>query len=141
METLTALLDSIRAATRNTAAVSIAVALLVVHRLWRLRQRRSRVLPRSQERVLVVGASSGIGRAIAHEYAAAGARVCVVGRRAHDLEAVVKECTSLIPSAAGSDDIFGASGDFTKAEDMLLLREKLERRTSHAVLLLSDLVS
>ena len=53
----------------------------------------------------------------------------------------MKECTSLIPSAAGSDDIFGASGDFTKAEDMLLLREKLERRTSHAVLLLSDLVS
>lgn len=135
METLTAALSSVQTvATRNRVAISGVAVLLVVHRLWRLSQRRSRDLPHSQERVLVVGASSGIGRATAHEYATAGARVCVVGRREHELDAVVKECESLLPVPAGEnsgDRVLRAVGDFTKPEDMLAIREKLDKSMSH----------
>ncbi|KAI1797318.1 NAD(P)-binding protein [Ganoderma leucocontextum] len=118
-------------------AISLTV-LYVAHRLWRLRRRRSRTVPRSQERVLVIGASGGIGRSIAHEYATAGARVCVVGRRDRELNAVADECASLLPRAAvsgadgerGSSDTFAVVADFTEAEDMVALRKKLEERWS-----------
>ena len=45
--------------------------------------------PRS---ILITGASSGIGRALAREYAAAGVRLTLVGRDAARLEAVAAEC-------------------------------------------------
>ncbi len=41
--------------------------------------------------VLVTGGGSGIGRCIAHELAALGARVALVGRKADKLEAVARE--------------------------------------------------
>lgn len=120
-------------------AISLTV-LYVAHRLWRLSKRRSRTVPRSQERVLVIGASSGIGRSMAHEYAAAGARVCVVGRRERELNAVADECASLHPRPAvggpGGDrgsggDTLAVVADFTNPEDMVALRKKLEERRSH----------
>ena len=40
--------------------------------------------------MLVLGASSGIGRAIANFYAARRARVCVVGRRKDKLDEVLR---------------------------------------------------
>ena len=49
-------------------------------------------IPPSSERVLVLGASSGVGRVIALAYARRGAAVCVVGRRAEMLNAVKEEC-------------------------------------------------
>lgn len=122
-------------------AISLTV-LYVAHRLWRLSKRRSRTLPRSHERVLVIGASSGIGRSMAHEYASAGARVCVVGRREQELNAVADECASLLPKAAVSGgggergsggEAFSVVADFTNPEDMVTLRKKLEERRSHDV--------
>lgn len=49
---------------------------------------------RRQEVVLITGASSGIGEAIAREYVAQGAKVALLARRADKLEALCKELGS-----------------------------------------------
>nr|VWO95902.1 N/A [Ganoderma boninense] len=76
---------------------------------------------------------------MAHEYATAGARVCIVGRREHELNAVADECASLHPRAAvggapgergSGGDTFPVVADFTSPEDMVALRKKLEERWS-----------
>jgi len=59
--------------------------------------RRRKLVPIYEERVLVIGASSGVGKEIALQYARRGARVALVGRRAEDLERVFQECVSVSP--------------------------------------------
>ena len=46
-------------------------------------------MPFPYKRVLVVGATSGIGEALASRFVAEGAKVIVVGRRKENLEAFV----------------------------------------------------
>src|SRR3954469_2281292 len=53
---------------------------------------------------IVTGAGSGIGRCTAHELAALGARVALVGRKKEKLEAVARE----IPQAGGSARVYAA---------------------------------
>lgn len=99
----------------------------IAHRL-----RRSSQLPANYERVLILGASSGIGRAIAHIYAARGARVCVVARRDDELQAVAEECMALSAKAghaeyqAGGRRILSVIADFTNVEDMVSVRTEVE---------------
>jgi len=78
--------------------------------------RRQRVVQPSQERVLILGASSGVGRAIALRYAARGARVCVVGRREQRIPQVKEECGDLA---------IGLVADFTSPGDMIRVRERV----------------
>lgn len=98
------------------ALIPIFVALRY---LVRARQsRRRRVLP-TDERVLILGASSGIGRSIAHVYAKRGARICVVARRNDNVQEVVRECRV----EQGHDEgVVGCAADFTKVEDMIRVR-------------------
>src|SRR3954447_8079328 len=53
---------------------------------------------------IVAGAGSGIGRCTAHELAALGARVALVGRKAEKLDAVARE----IADAGGSARCYAA---------------------------------
>ncbi|KAI0749971.1 hypothetical protein C8Q80DRAFT_1218968 [Daedaleopsis nitida] len=95
--------------------------------------RRSHKLPHSKERVLILGASSGVGRAIAHRYASYGARVCVVARREEELAKVVEECKRFRAEATkakkseDAENVFLAvRADFAVVDDVLNLRAKVE---------------
>ena len=73
--------------------------------------------PRS---ILITGASSGIGRALAREYAAAGVRLTLVGRDAARLEAVAAECRAKGAGVEiGQVDVRDRQGmhDFLRAAD------------------------
>ncbi|KAI0833265.1 NAD-P-binding protein [Trametes gibbosa] len=117
---------------RRPVVVSLAVIFLCHRLLHNYRQRRSRRLPRARERVLIIGASSGIGRAIAHEYASAGSRVCIMGRREQQVNEVAEECVNLRPTRTADGvfekggEILRATGDFNNVEGMIALRERLE---------------
>ena len=68
-------------------------------------------------RILVTGASSGIGAALAPQLAAAGATVGIVARRAERLEAVLDECRRHTPeSRMWAADL----GDLDRAEAVAL---------------------
>jgi short-subunit dehydrogenase len=51
------------------------------------------------EKTIVVGASSGIGAEIAHQYAKRGGAVALLGRRADRLEAAAAKCRAAHPTA------------------------------------------
>ncbi|KAF7969733.1 hypothetical protein HWV62_26084 [Athelia sp. TMB] len=76
-------------------------------------------IPHHAERVLVLGATGGIGRAIAQEYAQRGAKVCVVGRRQAQLDEVVLEL-------GGGSQIMGIRGDFVSVDDMVRVRTAID---------------
>ncbi|KAJ6505798.1 hypothetical protein C8R47DRAFT_967631 [Mycena vitilis] len=102
----------------------LALALAPILTFLRRRSKRSSKLPRKNERILIIGASSGIGRTLAHQYAQLGVKgVCVVGRRADKIAEVVAECNALkVPST----DVIGITGDFADPDDMVRTRESLE---------------
>ncbi|KAG9223501.1 hypothetical protein CCMSSC00406_0006993 [Pleurotus cornucopiae] len=83
---------------------------------------RQTQIRKRDERVLVIGASSGIGRSIAHEYAARGANVCVAGRRAELLKKVLEECDALGEQGKSTH----MAADFTNVEDLVRLRQFVE---------------
>ncbi|KAH9170314.1 hypothetical protein EDB89DRAFT_1888100 [Lactarius sanguifluus] len=89
------------------------------------RSRRSEFVPLSGERVLILGASSGIGHVLALKYAERGARVCVVARRGAELEQVRSECEVV---ARVPDAVFSVCADFTDAEALTIVRYKIEEK-------------
>ena len=113
------------------AAVPI---LFTLHRILKNPCRFAKV-PKTKERVLILGASSGIGRAIAHLYSARGASVCVVGRRKAQLNQVVEECSNLADGDKTGTErtmrkVLGIVADFANVEDMLRVRTTIEQGTS-----------
>lgn len=94
----------------------LAVAIPTIHLLRRITARRRKLT--SAERVLVLGASSGVGHALARQYARRGARVCVVARRTDKINALAAEC---------GEGCIGVAADLTVVEDMVRLRETLAR--------------
>jgi len=91
---------------------------------------RSRKVGKVGERVLVLGASSGIGQSIAKQYAERGARVCIVGRREARVKEVQVECRdarSLSGFDVDENDILSVSADFTSIDDMVRVRDLLDQ--------------
>lgn len=69
-------------------------------------------------RALITGGSSGIGRAIAHALASAGAHVCIAARTAADIDAVVADITQGGGSATGIPaDLSTRAGIHALADD------------------------
>lgn len=99
--------------TYRLAGAALALAIPAAYLLSR--NSRQRRLP--DERVLVLGASSGVGHAIATQYAQRGARVCVVARRADKIGALQAEC---------GPKCLGQVADMTVVEDMVRVRAAID---------------
>ncbi|KAG1852445.1 hypothetical protein DFJ58DRAFT_791043 [Suillus subalutaceus] len=106
----------------NTAPVTFAFGALPLGLLlfWYLRPapRLTQILP-TQERVLILGSTSGVGRTLAHQYAKRGARICLVGRRESMLQEAAQECRKLCQS----DRVLCVRGDCASVEDMAKVRD------------------
>jgi NAD(P)-dependent dehydrogenase (short-subunit alcohol dehydrogenase family) len=108
--------------------LAVLPVVFTLHRLLRSAPRLSKI-PAHSERVLILGASSGVGRSVAHLYANRGARVCVIGRRADKLDEVVKECREKYLGGneiGGQTNVVGVVADFSNVDDMVRVRGKLE---------------
>ncbi|KAF9235848.1 hypothetical protein BU15DRAFT_50848 [Melanogaster broomeanus] len=109
------------------AAGVLAASLTTLYFLRSRRSRRTSKVPREQERVLILGATSGVGRTLAHKYASRGAFVCVVGRREAKLAEVVKECEELSSQGGFKERVMGVRGDCANVQDMINLREAVQK--------------
>jgi NADPH:quinone reductase-like Zn-dependent oxidoreductase len=118
-----------------TAAITLGVFIpvwAILNNFAKRRDRRPEVLPPRAERVLILGASSGIGRTLAHRYAERGAKVCAVARRGAVLEVLRSECEALAApvSSSESDPILAICADITHAEDLITIRETISESES-----------
>jgi len=100
--------------------------------------RRLQKVNKVGERVLILGATSGIGRSLARQYAERGARVCIVGRREPLVREVETECRNSIPFTTSEDDVLAIPADFTSAEDMTEVRKILNESRSFAEMLIDS---
>lgn len=101
--------------------------------------KRKRIIPEYCERVLILGASSGIGATFARKYAARGAAVCLVGRNAERLDIVARDCRVLTSKfrwkdCKGSEQqkdvpVLEWVADVTDIMQMISLQSQLCQRT------------
>ncbi|KAF8320129.1 NAD(P)-binding protein [Clavulina sp. PMI_390] len=84
---------------------------------------RRKAISYSSERVLIVGASSGVGREIALQYTKRGARVAIIGRRSDQLGAVLDECVSAAPFETR---YLAITADFAAPESAARARQAIE---------------
>ncbi|CAO3653676.1 unnamed protein product [Mucor hiemalis] len=76
------------------------------------RERRNKINPK-EERVVILGCSSGIGKDCALEYASRGAKLVLFARRKELLERVQSEC-----ERAGSPQVEYVAGDVMEEKDL-----------------------
>lgn len=90
-----------------------AAAVYFAHTISKKKQDRKRTLSPKEERVIILGCSSGIGKDCALQYASRGAKLILFARRQNLLEELQKEC-----EAAGSPQVEYFTGDVTKEQDI-----------------------
>ncbi|KAI1407876.1 NAD(P)-binding protein [Hypoxylon sp. FL1857] len=101
----------------GTTLLALAATIYLVRNISQIgTPNRQRSIRPTEERVLVIGASSGLGRSVAKRYAARNARVCIVARRAEQLSQLAKEC---------GENCFFVVADFSDAGDMVRVRDEL----------------
>lgn len=93
----------------------VAIAVPCIYLLRRKLRRRKLASP---ERVLILGASSGVGHATAIQYARRGVKVCVVARRADKINALAAEC---------GDNCIAVAADLSVVDDMVRVRQTVEK--------------
>ncbi|KAJ2687616.1 hypothetical protein IWW39_002798 [Coemansia spiralis] len=109
-------------------ALALGVAVLVA-RQWRPTPSVS------GRRVVIVGASSGIGRSLALEYARCGAHLVLNARRREQLEEVAEECRRFPVSVAT------VVGDITQRATQLALRREAAARGVDCLVLNAGAIS
>ena len=124
---------SVRNILRGAASGSISIVLFsFLYTVYKNLHNRYSKIPKLGERVVVLGASSGIGRSIARQYAERGARVCIVGRRESLVNEVVAECCQSVRNILSSssdkqeENIFAVAADFANVDDMIRTRTIVE---------------
>lgn len=122
-KTLNQVLQTAQNSPLSTAAGVLAVGLSTLYLFQSRRSRRTSKISPERERVLILGATSGVGRTLAHKYASRGAFVCIVGRRQPKLDEVVQECKGLSEQGGFKDRVLGVRGDCGDVQDMTHLRE------------------
>ncbi|KAI1269861.1 short chain dehydrogenase [Xylariaceae sp. FL1019] len=96
---------------------TVIAAVLILYRAFKAKARkRTLYIKPNKERVLIIGASSGLGRTLTKHYASRGARVCAVARRKKQLDEIAVEC---------GDGCLAIVTDFTNSSDMVTLRHRL----------------
>lgn len=115
---------SIRNANTPTLALCCLIPAWVIYKAFTKKlSSRPQIVSPSRERVLILGASSGVGRMLALKYAERGAKICVVARRYAELELVRSECELVVRSP---DAVFSVLADFADAEALITVRNKIE---------------
>lgn len=108
------------------SATSILTLSAIMKYMFKPLSRVKRLSP-TAERVLIVGATSGVGRNLANLYAKRGTKVCIIGRRQAQLEEVRAECIQSGDAANIKSSILAMAADMTSAEDLVAVREYLEK--------------
>ena len=98
--------------------------------------RQKQVQPKD-EHVLIVGASSGVGKELAKLYARRGARVCLVARGAEKLKEAERECLHEILGDRKEDRILAVVADAGNVEDMARVRETVLQGKRHPPIVVS----
>lgn len=88
---------------------------------------RIKRLSPTAERVLIIGATSGVGRKLANLYAKRGAKLCIVGRRGALLDDAKAEFLQSEDSGHVKPTIIAKAADITSPEDLVAVREYLEQ--------------
>lgn len=110
----------------STFLLTSGVAWLTSKALFSSPRRTKQITP-AAERVLILGASSGVGRTIAHFYADRDARIAVVGRRANKIDEVVEECVERLGGKVGRKRVVGYAADLTDVDAMVKLRDRIQQ--------------
>ncbi|KAK8068984.1 hypothetical protein PG994_005600 [Apiospora phragmitis] len=112
------------------AAAAVPAALYLLNGLAGPKPSTPRAaLAPASERVCILGASSGLGRDLAKKYAARGAKVCLVARRAELIAALARERRREEEEEEEEEDrrCIGIAADVAVAEDMVAVRERIRQ--------------
>ncbi|EJD04231.1 NAD-binding protein [Fomitiporia mediterranea MF3/22] len=114
------------------ASVSLLSILFLLRRQHRPNKRQTKI-PLNEEHVLILGASSGVGRTLAVQYVQRGAYVCIVARNKEGLEGTRRECLGVSESMSNlkgegeaEKRVVAVVADFSDAEGMAKVRERIQ---------------
>lgn len=96
---------------------AMIVGMLAV--LWYLDDTETSLASLKDKRVLVTGASAGIGEQLAYQFAAHGSHVTVTARTRSALERVAQQCSALSPSNQTHHVVVGDMKDLDKTKDVI----------------------
>ncbi|KAI1453219.1 NAD(P)-binding protein [Annulohypoxylon moriforme] len=102
--------------TWTVVLVPVATLYFACRSIWPFPPSRQKTISPTEERIVIIGASSGLGRAVAKRYAARGAHLCIVARRTEQLSELAKEC---------GEKCSWVAADFSDVKDMVRVREEL----------------